>query len=231
MNKELYPYKVLFVEDEELLRKNYTSYLQMLFAEVFEAKDGEEALALYKKIKPDILIVDINIPKIDGLELLKIIRQSDIKTKAIILTAYVSKEFLLEATSLKLVRYLEKPVSRKDLKDALLLAVDEILTYNIRNIKTINIKDELLWNNELRELKYQNESIELTNNEKLFLELLLSHPNRVFSYDEIFFHVWNNYDDDASFNAIKNLIRRLRKKLPYEIIQNAFNEGYKINVQ
>jgi len=230
MSEKLYPYKVLFIEDEELLRNNYTEYLKILFEEVYNAKDGEEGLALYTKIKPDILIVDINIPKINGLELLKMIRKNDIKTKAIILTAHVNKEFLLKATSLKLVKYLEKPVNRKDLKEALLLAVDEILTYNISPIKMVTLKEDLTWNNELKELRYQNKDIELTNKEKLFLSLLISQPNRVFTFDEIFFHVWYHYSEDASFNGLKNLIRRLRKKIPYDLIQNAFNEGYKINI-
>ncbi|QDF28719.1 response regulator transcription factor [Halarcobacter anaerophilus] len=229
MNRDLYPYKILFIEDEELLRKNYTDYLKMNFSEVIEAKDGQEGLDLYKKYKPDILIVDINIPRIDGLKLLEMIRINDIETKAIILTAHVDKDFLLRAASLKLVKYLEKPVNRKNLKDALLLAINEISTYSITNKKIVELKEELLWNNELKELIFQNKNIELTNKEKLLLELLTSHANKVFSYDEIFFHVWNNYNEEASFSALKNLIRRIRKKLPENTILNIFNEGYKIN--
>lgn len=225
----MYPYKILFVEDEELLRKNYTDYLKMNFNEVIEAKDGQEAFELYKKHKPDILIVDINIPKIDGLKLLEMIRESDIETKAIILTAHADKDFLLRAASLKLVKYLEKPVNRKDLKETLKLAINEITTYSITNIKIMELKENLIWDNELKELSFQNNNIELTNKEKLLLELLSSQINKVFSYDEIFFHVWNNYNEEASFNALKNLIRRLRKKLPDDTILNIFNEGYKLN--
>lgn len=227
---QIYPYKVLFVEDEELLRKNYASYLKMLFSDVYEAKDGEEALYLYKEEKPDILIVDIHIPKIDGLELLEIIRKEDISTKAIVFTAHINTEFLLKATSLKLVKYLKKPVSRRDLRNALFLAINEISNYEIIPISTINLEEGYSWNVQLKELKHFNKSIDLTNKERLFLDLLFSHRNKVFSYNEIFYHVWEDYNEEGSFNGLKNLIRRLRKKLPKDLIQNIFNEGYKIKI-
>ena len=111
-----YPYKILFVEDDQVIRENYVTYLKMFFSEVFEAEDGEKAYELYKLKKPDIMIIDINIPKLNGLDLLERIRENDYSTKAIMLTAHSDKSFLLKAVGLKLTRYLVKPVSRKDLK-------------------------------------------------------------------------------------------------------------------
>jgi len=124
--EELYPYKILFVEDEEATRKNYVTYLKMLFSEVYEAKDGEIAYQLYKEKKPDILILDVNIPKLNGLELLEKIRENDYTTKAIMFTAHSDQNFLLQAVSLQLTKYLVKPVSRQELKEALDLAISEL---------------------------------------------------------------------------------------------------------
>jgi len=228
---KIYKYKVLLVEDEELLRKNYASYLNMHFSDVYEAKDGEEAYSLYKEVNPDIMIVDIHIPKINGLELLKMIREKDIETKAIILTAHITTDFLLEATSLKLIKYLKKPAKRRELKEALSLAIAEMSNFSISNVKIFDLNNGFIWNNELKELTYLNDTIALTNKEKLFLVVLFSHKDRVFSYDEIFFHVWPDYDKEASFDALKNLIKRLRKKLPINLIQNIFGEGYKIIIE
>ena len=70
--------------------------------------------------------------------------------------------------------------------------------------------------------------MKLTNKEKIFLELLFSHKNRVFTYDEISDYVWG-YDDSIPLNGLKNIVKRLRKKLPEDTILNIFNEGYKIN--
>ena len=174
------------------------------------------------------MIVDINIPKLSGLELLRKIRENDYNTKAIVLTAHTDKTFLLEATSLKLTRYLVKPVSRKDLKEALKDTIDELLKYNILPIQKINLTDDYSWDFQLNELKHHNKNVELTNKEKIFLKLLFSHKNRVFTYDEIFEYIWQ-YEDSISIDGLKNMVKRLRKKLPENTILNVFNEGYKVD--
>ena len=226
--ESIYPYKILFVEDEQLIRENYVTYLKMFFSEVYEAENGEKAYDIYKQKKPDIMIVDINIPKLSGLELLRKIRENDYNTKAIVLTAHTDKTFLLEATSLKLTRYLVKPVSRKDLKEALKDTIDELLKYNILPIQKINLTDDYSWDFQLNELKHHNKNVELTNKEKIFLKLLFSHKNRVFTYDEIFEYIWQ-YEDSISIDGLKNMVKRLRKKLPENTILNIFNEGYKVD--
>lgn len=226
--ENIYPYKILFVEDEQSIRENYVTYLKMFFSEVYEAEDGEKAYHIYKQKKPDIMIVDINIPKLSGLELLRKIRENDYNTKAIVLTAHTDKTFLLEATSLKLTRYLVKPVSRKDLKEALKITIDELLKYNILPIQKINLTDDYSWDFQLNELKHHNKNVELTNKEKIFLKLLFSHKNRVFTYDEIFEYIWQ-YEDSISIDGLKNMVKRLRKKLPENTILNVFNEGYKVD--
>jgi DNA-binding response OmpR family regulator len=223
-----YPYKILFVEDDQVIRENYVTYLKMFFSEVFEAEDGEKAYELYKLKKPDIMIIDINIPKLNGLDLLERIRENDYSTKAIMLTAHSDKSFLLKAVGLKLTRYLVKPVSRKDLKEALKLTIDEVLKFNVITVQKIDLPDDYSWDFQLKELKYHNVIVKLTNKEKIFLELLFSHKNRVFTYDEISDYVWG-YDDSIPLNGLKNIVKRLRKKLPEDTILNIFNEGYKIN--
>jgi two-component system, OmpR family, response regulator VanR len=226
--ESVYPYKILFVEDEKAIRENYVIYLKTFFAEVFEAEDGEKAYELYKSKKPDILIVDINIPKLNGLELLKKIRENDYRTKAIMLTAHTDKSFLLKAVTLNLTKYLVKPVSRKDLNEALESTINEILKYNVIAVQKIDLTEKYSWNMELKELKHHNNIIELTNKERSLLELLFSHKNRVFTYEQIFEYVWG-YDESITLNGLKNIIKRLRKKLPENTILNIFNEGYKIN--
>ncbi len=228
MIENIYPYKILFVEDEQAIRENYVTYLKMLFSEVYEAENGEKAYELYKLKKPDIMIIDINIPKLNGLDLLEKIRENDYSTKAIILTAYTDKSFLLKAAELKLTKYLVKPVTRKDLKEAIDLTINELLRFNVIAIQKIDLSDEYSWNFQLRELKHHNRIVELTNKEKILLGLLFSHKNRVFTYDEISEYVWG-YDDSITLNGLKNIVKRLRKKLPEDTILNIFNEGYKIN--
>lgn len=224
----LYPYKILFVEDEEATRKNYATYLKMLFDDVYEAEDGEEAYKIYQEKQPDIMIIDINIPKLNGLDLLKKIRQNDHKTKALMLTAHADTKLLLESTVLKLTKYLVKPISRKELQEAIELTIKELKDFNVVSVKKIELSQSYHWDIQQRDLKHHNTSVGLTSKEKSLLTLFFSHKNRLFTYDEIFEYVWDN-EEEINLNSLKNIIKRLRKKLPEDTIVNIFNEGYKIN--
>lgn len=123
---EKYPYKILFIEDENNIRNNYVQYLNLYFDEVFQASDGLEAYEIYKEKEPHIMIIDINLPKLSGIDLLKSIREKDSKTEVIILSAHSEKEIIQELESLSISTYLVKPVNRKDLKSALSLVTSQL---------------------------------------------------------------------------------------------------------
>lgn len=221
-------YTVLFIEDEENIRKNYVEYLGGYFKEVYEASSAEEALIIYKEKKPDLMIVDIHLPEQNGIDFIKDIRKYDVVTKIIILTAHADPSFLLESIPLKLTTYLIKPINRKELKDSLNLAIKEIESFTILSNKRIILQEEYSWDSECKELYHCNTIVTLTFMEKKFLELLLCGKSRVFSYDEIFDYVWG-YEEIGTTSGLKNLVTRLRKKLPENMITNLSNEGYKIN--
>ncbi|RXJ89794.1 DNA-binding response regulator [Arcobacter sp. CECT 8983] len=230
-NNEKYPYTILFIEDEEIILNNYTTYLKKIFSNVLTARDGEEALKLYNKEKPEIIIADIHIPKINGLTLLEMIREKDLDVKLIVLTGHVTTKFLLQATSLKLINYLQKPISRLKLKESLNKAIEEISNYKLVKIQNIELKNGYSWDIRNKILKRKEELIELTKKETLLLELLFSSVEKVFSYDEILYQVWNDFDDEGNINSLKNLVRRLRLKLPEETLENVFKEGYRIKIK
>lgn len=221
-------YTILFIEDEENVRKNYALYLRANFKEVYEAANAEKALEIYEEKKPNIMIVDIHLPKQNGIEFIKKIRQTDAMVKIIILTAHADSSFLLDAIPLKLIKYLIKPISRQELKHSLNLAINEIEEYTIVNNKRVQLQEGYSWDNEIKQIYFCNTLIELTLKEKKLLELLFSGKSRIFTYNEIFEYVWD-YDEIGSINGLKNLVTRLRKKLPENMIVNIFKEGYKIN--
>ena len=126
------------------------------------------------------------------------------------------------------MKYLVKPVTRKDLNEALSISIKELENYNVVSLEKIELTENYSWNIKIKELKQHNTIINLTNKEKILLELLFSHKNRVFKYDEIFDYVWE-FDETLTINGLKNIVKRLRKKLPENTILNIFNEGYKIS--
>lgn len=220
---------ILYAEDEEQTRLNYTHYLNRIFKEVYSANNGEEVLKLYEKHKPDILLLDINMPKINGLTVAKTIRIKDKKTRIIILTAHLEQDKLLFAAELNLTKYLPKPISRNNLKRALSEAVTQLEELN-KNSDLIYFDDNYVWNKKSRKLKHGDEDIKLTKYEILLLELLGSKQNRIFTLDEISFHLWSDVEDlELNTTKLKDIIKRIRKKLPKNSIENIYAAGYKLN--
>ena len=217
--------KILYVEDDEVARENGIEYLQNFFAQIYEASDAIKALQLYEKYQPDIIITDIQMPKLNGLEFVQRIRQKDKKTKIIIITAFCEKDYLLKAIELGLVKYLVKPVREKEFEEALLLCVNS-LQNNESNI--IKLDENSYFDIFNKNLLINEEIIKLRTKEILFLELLIKNKNRYVSYQEIENYVWS--DSVMTKDALKTLVKNLKTKIPKELILNLTNSGYKIDV-
>lgn len=230
MQSERREYDILFVEDEKAIRANYVQYLQRHFLNVYEAEDGESAYTIYKAKKPHIMIIDINLPKLSGIELLKKIREEDHTTKAIMLTSHTDTSYLLDAAGLQLTKYLVKPISREDLKSALNLAIEELSKFTVTAKKKLVLKDNFSWDYDTHELYNENTLVLLTNKERKILTILFSDIKRTFSYDDIVLDVWYDLDEDK-ISALKTIIKNIRKKLPENTIKNIFGEGYKIEIK
>lgn len=215
--------KILFVEDEKNIRENAISYLKRLFSEVYEAKDVFEAFKIIENKKPHIIITDINMPEINGLEMIKKIRQKDTNIKIIILSAYTNTEYLLEAVELGLEKYLVKPIRHDTLFPILNNCVQKILNKNL-NIKYFS--KNCYFDTLKKTLYNDNEIIKLSNKELDFLTLLCEHINSFVSYEIIQAIVWN--DSFMSDDALRTVVRKLRKHLPENCLENFSKIGYKI---
>ncbi len=230
MKSDLIEYNILFVEDEKAIRTNYVQYLKRHFANVYEAENGEEAYEIYKVKKPHILIIDINLPKLSGIDLLKKIREKDHSTKALMLTSYTDTSYLLDATGLQLTKYLVKPISREELRSALNLVIEELSLFSVVEKRRVYIKNNFSWDYDSYELYDDTSLVSLTNKERKILTILFSDINKTISYDDIVLDVWYDLDEDK-IAALKTIIKNVRKKLPPDTIKNVFGEGYKIEVQ
>ncbi len=215
--------KILYVEDETLIRENAISYLQRLFDHVYEAKDGLEALEVIKKENPHIIITDIKMPRMTGIELVKKIRENNSEVQVIMLTAFTDSEYLIPAVELGLVKYLIKPIMHNKIFPVLQQCVK-----NIKN-KTSNIiviSSSCSFDIFNKTLINENKVIKLSKNELMLLDLLAANANRILTYKEIENNIW--YDSFMSEDAIRSLIRNLRKKLPKNCLENIAKVGYKL---
>lgn len=121
--------KVLYVEDDDVVRQEIGEFLKRYVGRVIALPCAEDALKIYKKVLPDILLLDVNLPGMNGLSLAKKIREENRDVRIVISTAYTDKDFLLQAVELELTRYLVKPMVGSDLLAAIEKAVDERLAY------------------------------------------------------------------------------------------------------
>jgi len=218
-------YTILYIEDDEGVRTATSRSLARMFNELYEAKDGEEGFDLYNKYHPDIILTDINMPKMDGLTLIKKIRKFDNTIKIIISTAFSEKDYLMDAIDLKLEKYIIKPLTSRNLIPALTIAVKDLEKESDIEVPL----GEDFYFDKSTSLFYLNDiMIELNKKELLFLKLLVLNKNRVVSYLEIEQYVWE--DEYMSLNSLRTTIGFLRKKLPFNCIKNISNMGYKLKL-
>ncbi len=117
---------LLYAEDHQESRENYAFVLKDYFHEVYTAKDGKEALDLYHEKKPDILLLDVSMPEIDGLEVAQIIRKENEKIPIIMLTAKVQESDLLRGFDAKVDDYITKPFGPQELLESVEKIIGEV---------------------------------------------------------------------------------------------------------
>lgn len=224
---------LLYVEDDKDIQDIYLDTIHQHVDRVYLAYDGEEGYEVYLARKPDIILLDINMPKLDGIALAKKIRETDTDVKIIITTAYAEQDKLLQAIELYLIKYILKPVDPIILKEALEKAKNEILEFrkdNAPRVKIFTLDEMAIWNFDTEKLYENNIEVKLTKNERRLLKLLSSNKNKVFTFFEIFDHIsYNDFDKNYDASQVRALVKLLRKKVPKEAILNVYGEGYRFN--
>lgn len=129
---------ILYVEDEEGIRENVKRPLRYFSSELFIACDGQEGLELYKKYNPDIVVTDIKMPRMDGIEMSKAIKEIKPKQYIIIITAHNESRFLMEAVEMHIDSYILKPIDLDLLEKKI-----EIITENINIKRDLKIQRSL----------------------------------------------------------------------------------------
>ena len=217
-------HSILYVEDEPEIQANIAEYLEHYFGNVHLASDGKEALDQYNRHHPDVLLLDINLPNIDGLAVAQEVRKHDAVVKIIMLTAFTEKEKLLKATSLKLTRYLIKPVAPKNFKETLNILASELMNNPSRFLK---LSDDVTWDIEQEQLSLEGEHVILAEKEHRLLKLFINHKGDPIRYEKIMSVVWDDaFDREISIDSVKNQVSQLRKKIPNVCISSIYGEGY-----
>lgn len=216
--------KLLLVEDEKMLSKVITKGLKKHGYAVDNAYDGEEALQFLEINDYDLVILDLNLPKIDGIDVLKDIRKTDNELKVIILSARSDVEDKIIGLDSGANDYLAKPFEFAELE----ARIRNLLR---RAFVQQNVKlscGEITIDTASKIVKVKDIIVELTKKEYSILEYLMYNKNKVISAEKVIEHVWDS-DVDLFSNSFKFHIHSLKKKLSVsegDVIRNIRGQGY-----
>ncbi len=213
---------VLFVEDEKKIVNALHSAIGEEFANFMVAKDGQEGLKKFLKYKPDIVITDILMPIMDGLEMSKEIKKVSRDTPVVVLSAFSEKDRLLKAIDIGIDKYLIKPIDPDNLMEALKILAKELLSIG----DVIDLGNGYKFDKSGRVLIKDKQIIPLTKKELLFISILVKNLGVFVLHEEIKKYVWAN--KQVSDSAIRTFIKRVREKTDRNFIKNVPGLGYKI---
>lgn len=220
--------KILVVEDEHLIATSIKKGLEQEHFIVDLAFDGVEGFDLASTGDYDLILLDLMLPKMDGLEVCRLLRQDKIQTPILILTAKSQLEDKIKGLNCGADDYLVKPFAFAELL-ARIRALSRRPKSATAEVLTVG---NLSLNTSTYEVTRQNQSIFLSSKEYSLLECLIRHANKILTKDQLIQHVWS-YESDILPNTVEVYIRNLRQKIDYpfkqKLIKTVRGFGYKIS--
>lgn len=221
--------KILLVEDDIDLTSTMSDFLEHEGYTVEHAGDGAEANFRLSSFKYDLIMLDWNLPKMSGLDVLKNYRLGGGRTPVLMLTGRGNLSDKESGLDTGADDYLSKPFHLTELSARLRALLrrsydfpDGEVTLQVRNLELSSAS---------RKLTVDGMNVHLSPKDFALLEFLMQHPDTVFSYDALLQRVWNG-DEGTSEEAIRSAIKRIRKKIgdvEGKTIENLSKEGYRLN--
>ena len=214
--------KILIVEDEDMIREGISDYLSDCGYETIQAADGLEALEQFSNHQVALVLLDIQMPKLNGLEVLSEIRKSS-QVPVLMLTAFQDEEYKMSAFAALADGYLEKPFSLSLLK----VRVDAIFKryYDTGRIFTYNDTEVDF---DSYSAKVAGQEVAVNAKELEILDYLVRNEGRALTRSQIIDAVWKMTDEVPFDRVIDVYIKELRKKLDLDCILTVRNVGYKL---
>ncbi len=217
--------KILLLEDDISLNETIGEFLEDEGYIVISAYDGISAEEIIYENKFDILLLDVNIPGLNGFKLLKRIRENGNETPTIFITSLNSTDDLSNGYESGCDDYIRKPFELKEL----LLRIKTIIKRGFfhKKEKKIIINNNIYYNIDNNELIKNDQKITLNNKENELLKIFLQNQNQIISHEKIYETLWT-FDETYSDNSLRAYIKNLRKILGKDTIVSIKKLGYKI---
>ena len=217
--------KILLLEDDLILNEIIEEHLISQKHEITTVFTGLEAQDLLYSQRFDLLLLDVNVPILNGFELLKDLRQKEIYTPAIFLTSLNQIDDIEKGFKSGCDDYIKKPFELKELD----LRINNIKRFfNIENEDLIKISKDTYLDKKNLLIKKENEQIHLAKKECEVLEYLINNSSKTVSIEELSLNVWA-YEEAPISSTIRTYIKNLRRVLGEEFIINLRGVGYRFN--
>mgnify|MGYP001789346911 FL=1 len=214
--------KILIVEDEDMIREGISDYLTDCGYETIQAADGLEALEQFSNHQVALILLDIQMPKLNGLEVLSEIRKSS-QVPVLMLTAFQDEEYKMSAFAALADGYLEKPFSLSLLK----VRVDAIFKRYYDTGRIFTYRDTEV-DFDSYSAKVADQEVAVNAKELEILNYLVKNEGRALTRSQIIDAVWKMTDEVPFDRVIDVYIKELRKKLDLDCILTVRNVGYKL---
>jgi DNA-binding response OmpR family regulator len=226
-------FTLLYLEDDDVIRENFSEIFKTYFGTVLSTSNGDEALKIFKNNAIDIAILDVNVHGLDGISVATQLREEKDEEELIILmiSSYSDREKLLRAINLQLFAYLIKPVKSKELYTVL-----DNIVQTLHKQTTISLNGSYVWNRDKKTLLYQDKEVKLTKYEKVIINILLDNKNSYMSACDIQEKTAKESEEKNCSNIVQ-LLSRLKKKMnglnesSEYFIENCYGIGYRITVK
>ena len=214
--------KIFILEDDTTLNETLVEFLEDREFLVESSYDGYDAENRLYENRYDLLILDVNVPNLDGFSLLKSIRDFGVKTPVIFLTARDNIEDIQQGFSVGAEDYIKKPFVLEEL----LIRIEAILKRHNKSSDILEIGKNSFFNKNIGEIVIDNKSYKLSNKESKLLELFLTTGEDILSHEFIFNEIWD-YDETPSDSSLRTYIKNLRKILGKDSIESIKKRGYR----
>jgi len=217
--------KILLLEDDIVFSEIIEDYLKSLNYVVYPVFDYDTAEEFIYDNKYDLLLLDINIPGGNGLDLLEKLRNIGYRIPSIIITSFTNVEEIERAYDIGCDDYIKKPFELKELR-ARIKYLENIHKINFKGY--IKISEDITFDSYNMNIRKRDKSIKIPKKEADIIKFFLLNKNRTITVDELIINVWE-FGEEPSIATIRTYMKNIRRTLEEDFIETIKNVGYKFN--
>ncbi len=227
---------ILYVEDDTNFREDTCDVLLTLFKNVDLSVDGQDAIEKYmsyfqyNKKYYDIVITDVKMPNLNGVELTKLIYEENKNQPIIVVSAYNDSSNLLEFVNIGIQQFIVKPIDADKMLEILYKVAQNILILEktILITQICNLNNNYTWDSIKNLLYCGKDIIKLSYKEIILMNLFIKNNDKISTYEEMFILLWQDEQHKASVQQLKPIVSNLRKKIPFQKIESISKIGYRL---